>query len=66
MQSLERAAGWAALVIGLAWYGYLSGAAGLVMAVAYVPVYLFTVLLWAPWLGVLLLRPALQRPAGPA
>jgi hypothetical protein len=26
------------------------------MAVAYVPVYLFTVLLWAPWLGVLLLR----------
>jgi hypothetical protein len=38
------------------WYGYLSGAAGLLMAVAYVPVYLFTVLLWALWLGVLLLR----------
>lgn len=37
-------------------YGFLSGAAGLLMAVAYVPVYLFTVLLWAPWLGVLLLR----------
>lgn len=26
------------------------------MAVAYVPLYLFTVLLWAPWLAVLLLR----------
>jgi hypothetical protein len=37
-------------------YGCVSGAAGLVMAVAYVPVYLFTVLLWAPWLGILLLR----------
>jgi hypothetical protein len=38
------------------WYGYLSGAAGLVMAVAYIPFYLFTVLVWALWLGVLLLR----------
>lgn len=39
-----------------AWYGFLSGAAGLLMAIAYVPVYLYTVLLWAPWFGILLLR----------
>jgi hypothetical protein len=38
------------------WYGYLSGVAGLLMAVAYIPVYLFTVLAWSFWLGVLLLR----------
>jgi len=46
------------------WYGMLSGAAGLLMAFAYVPVYLFTVLLWAPWLGIILIRrpPALQSP----
>lgn len=47
-------------------YGFVSGAAGLVMAVAYVPVYLFTVLLWAPWLGVLLLRRTIRPPASPA
>lgn len=39
-------------------FGYLSGTAGLLMAVAYVPVYLFTVLVWSLWLGVLLLRRA--------
>lgn len=46
------------------WYGFLSGAAGLLMAIAYVPVYLFTVLLWAPWLGIVLLRrpPAVRAP----
>lgn len=44
-------------------YGYVSGAAGLLMAVAYLPVYLFTVLIWAPWLGVLLLRLAPAVPA---
>jgi hypothetical protein len=44
------------LPAGFGWYGYLSGAAGLVMAVAYIPFYLFTVLVWALWLGVLLLR----------
>ncbi len=38
------------------WYGILSGAAGLLMAIAYIPVYLFTVLLWAPWPGIILLR----------
>lgn len=37
-------------------FGFVSGAAGLLMAVAYLPFYLFTVLIWAPWLGVLLLR----------
>jgi hypothetical protein len=44
------------LPAGFCWYGYLSGTAGLLMAVAYIPVYLFTVLAWALWLGVLLLR----------
>lgn len=38
------------------WYGFLSGAAGLLMAIAYIPVYLFTVLLWALWLSIILLR----------
>ena len=33
-------------------FGFLSGAVGLVPAVAYVPVYLFTVLVWALWLAV--------------
>jgi hypothetical protein len=33
-------------------FGFLSGAAGLVMAVAYIPVYLFTVLVWALWLAL--------------
>lgn len=33
-------------------FGFLSGAAGLLMAVAYVPVYLFTGLVWALWLAV--------------
>lgn len=36
--------------------GFISGAAGLLMAFAYIPIYLFTVLVWAPWLSVLLLR----------
>jgi hypothetical protein len=46
----------ATLPRAFAWYGYLSGAAGLAMAVAYVPVYLITVLIWSLWLGVTLLR----------
>jgi hypothetical protein len=33
-------------------FGFLSGAAGLLMAVAYIPIYLFTVLVWALWLAV--------------
>lgn len=52
---------WCGLKVGdlpraFCYYGYLSGAAGLLMAVAYVPVYLFTVLIWAPWLAAILLR----------
>ena len=42
-------------------FGYLSGAAGLLMAVAYIPVYLFTVLLWALALAVVWQAPG---PAG--
>ncbi len=33
-------------------FGFLSGGAGLLMTVAYVPVYLYTVLVWALWLAV--------------
>ena len=33
-------------------FGFLSGAAGLLMTVAYIPIYLFTVLVWALWLAV--------------
>ncbi|MEO7386467.1 MAG: hypothetical protein ABIX37_06000 [Gammaproteobacteria bacterium] len=33
-------------------FGFLSGAAGLLMAVAYIPIYLFTVLVWALWLAI--------------
>ncbi|MEO8445152.1 MAG: hypothetical protein ABI567_09125 [Gammaproteobacteria bacterium] len=38
-------------------FGFLSGGAGLLMALAYVPVYLFTVLVWAAWLAIVW-RPA--------
>jgi hypothetical protein len=44
-------------------FGFLSGAAGLLMAVAYVPVYLFTVLVWALWLTVAW-RPAVGAGGG--
>lgn len=52
---------WSGLATGtlpraFCWYGYLSGAAGLLMALAYVPVYLFTVLIWALWLGIVMLH----------
>jgi hypothetical protein len=33
-------------------FSYFSGACGLLMAVAYIPVYLYTVLVWAAWLAV--------------
>ena len=33
-------------------YGFVSGAAGLAMAVAYIPIYLYTVLIWSLWLAV--------------
>ena len=52
---------WSGLATGMlpktfAWYGFLSGAAGLLMAFVYAPIYLLTVLIWAPWLGLVLLR----------
>jgi hypothetical protein len=34
------------------WFSYVSGACGLLMAVAYIPIYLYTVLVWAAWLAV--------------
>jgi hypothetical protein len=33
-------------------FSFVSGACGLLMAVAYIPVYLYTVLIWAAWLAV--------------
>lgn len=36
---------------GFAGFSALSGACGLLMAVAYIPVYLYTVLVWAIWLA---------------
>ncbi|MBN8281370.1 MAG: hypothetical protein J0M16_12235, partial [Gammaproteobacteria bacterium] len=62
--------GW--LAVQLAWLGWrtgslprgflafslVSGTAGLVMAVAYIPVYLFTVLIWSLWLAVAWRAPA--------
>jgi len=46
-------------------YGFVSGAAGLLMAFAYIPIYLFTVLIWAAWLGALLLRHPHPRVVAP-
>ena len=34
------------------WFSYVSGGCGLLMAVAYIPIYLYTVLVWAAWLAV--------------
>jgi len=45
-----------ALPMSFTVFGFVSGAAGLLMAFAYIPIYLFTVLIWALWLGALLLR----------
>lgn len=39
------------------YFGYFSGVCGLVMGVMFVPLYLYTVLVWSLWLSVLLLRP---------
>jgi hypothetical protein len=47
-------------------FGYVSGAAGLLMAAAYIPIYLYTVLVWAGALAVLLLRRPLIVFAGTA
>jgi hypothetical protein len=55
---LLGAAGWRDRSLPRAFCGYsvLSGVAGVAMGFAYVPVYLFTVLFWTGWLGMLLLR----------
>lgn len=41
---------------GLGWFGYFSGFCGLVMGVTFVPLYLYTVLVWSLWYGMTLLR----------
>ena len=60
--------GWYAIVVsrcgirsgrlgkGFCWFGYVSGACGLVMGIMFVPLYLYTVLVWSIWYGVSLLR----------
>lgn len=68
MQALTRRARYAARVIFIAFamhklngayieprylgFGSYADYAGLLMAVAYIPVYLFTVLVWALWLAL--------------
>lgn len=47
----------------LSYCGYFSGAAGLLMAFAYVPLYLFTVLIWSGWLGIVLVRSPVRTAA---
>ncbi|MBL8225086.1 MAG: hypothetical protein JNM50_07135 [Chromatiales bacterium] len=37
---------------GFVAFSFVSGACGLLMAVAYIPIYLYTVLLWSVWLAV--------------
>jgi hypothetical protein len=40
----------------LCYFGYFSGFCGMVMGVMFVPLYLYTVLVWSLWYGVSLLR----------
>lgn len=40
----------------LCYFGYFSGFCGLLMAIMFVPLYLYTVLAWSLWFGVTLLR----------
>jgi hypothetical protein len=42
-------------------FSFLSGACGLLMAVAYIPIYLYTVLVWAAWLAFAWRRPLAAR-----
>ena len=51
---------------GLGWFGYFSGFCGLLMGLMFVPLYMYTVLVWSLWYGVFLWRrpaPALGRSA---
>lgn len=48
---------------GFVRFSYVSGACGLLMAVAYIPIYLYTVLVWAIWLACIWpASPAAGRP----
>jgi hypothetical protein len=38
------------------WFGYFSGFCGMIMGIAFVPLYLYTVLIWSAWYAVVLLR----------
>jgi hypothetical protein len=40
----------------LCYFGYFSGFCGLLMGVTFLPLYLYTVLLWSLWYGLVLLR----------
>jgi hypothetical protein len=40
----------------LCYFGYFSGFCGMIMGVMFVPLYLYTVLVWSLWYGVSLLR----------
>lgn len=46
-------------------FGYVSGFCGMVMGVMFVPLYLYTVLVWSGWYGVALLRRRSAQPASP-
>jgi hypothetical protein len=66
--------GWYAIVVSrcglrtgrlgraLCWFGYVSGACGLLMGIVFAPLYLYTVLVWSLWYGITLLR--LREPLG--
>jgi hypothetical protein len=62
---------WCGLKTGLlprpfAWFGFLAGTSGLVLAFAYIPIYLSVYLIYALWLGVTLLRVQLSTSADQA
>jgi hypothetical protein len=40
----------------LCWFGYFSGFCGMIMGILFVPLYLYTVLIWSFWYGISLLR----------
>jgi hypothetical protein len=50
--------GWSTRTLGkpFALFGFFSGSAGILMGFAYIPVYLFTVLVWSLWCAITLLR----------
>jgi len=41
---------------GLCYFGYLSGFCGLIMGLMFVPLYMYTTLVWSAWYGASLLR----------